>query len=139
MSTALRPRGVADRNEGFGGAAAAAPATGNKEKTAACVVDGVAHAICFGAFNAEDSTDMLQAALSSNASTVFIGKSPSGHPWLVRPLFATSCNQRVVLEAGVRILAKRNAFHGLDDSLLMIDGVNNVTIEGNGAVLQMRR
>jgi hypothetical protein len=105
----------------------------------ACVVDGVARVTCFGPFNVSDSTSMLQAALSSNASKVIIEKSPSGGPWFVRPLYVTRCNQVLVFEEGVHIMAKRDEFHGLYDTLLGINSVHNLTIWGNGAILQMRR
>ena len=104
-----------------------------------CVVDGVTRVTCFGPFNASDSTSMLQAALSSNASKVIIEKSPSGGPWFVRPLYVTSSNQVLLFEEGVHIMAKRDEFHGLYDSLLGINSVHNLTIQGNGAILQMRR
>ena len=104
-----------------------------------CIVGGVARATCFGPFNATDSTEMLQAALSSNASTVIIDASPTGGPWLVRPLRVTSSNQLLVFEAGVHIMAKRDEFHGLYDTLLTVNSIHNLTVEGNGAVLQMRR
>ena len=83
--------------------------------------------------------DMLQAALSSNASTVIIDKNPSGDPWFVRPLHVTSSNQLLVFEEGAHIMAKRDEFHGLFDTLLTVNSIHNLTIEGRGAVLQMRR
>ena len=104
-----------------------------------CVVNGVATASCFGDFNASDSTEMLQAALSSNVSTLIIDQSPGGGPWIVRPLFATSSNQTIVFCPGVHLLAKTDEYHGLDDALLAITDVHNLTVHGNGAVLQMRR
>jgi hypothetical protein len=45
----------------------------------------------------------------------------------------------VELDPRVHILAKRDWFHGGDDSLLRITNVNNLTVNGNGALLQMRR
>ena len=119
-----------------GGASQTHEASGGRQP---CIVGGVAKAICFGPFNATDSTEMLQAALSSNASTVIIEASPTGGPWFVRPLRVTSSNQLLLFEPGVHIMAKRDEFHGLYDTLLTVNGIHNLTIEGNGAVLQMRR
>ena len=45
----------------------------------------------------------------------------------------TSCFTRITL------LAKKDSFHGPHDCMLSIESVTNVTIDGNGAILQMRR
>ena len=45
----------------------------------------------------------------------------------------------VLLISQVHILAKQDEFHGPQDSLLKISLVRNLTINGNGALLQMRR
>jgi hypothetical protein len=102
-----------------------------------CVVAGKAKASCFGVMNATDSTAMLQSALNSNASELLI--EHLGRPWLTRPLFVTTRNMRIVFAPGVKLLAMVDEFHGGSDSLLTLRGVSNVSIEGQGAVLQMRR
>ena len=101
-----------------------------------CVVNGTARASCFGT-NASDSTDILQAALSSGASTVLI--DDIGKPWIVRPLFVTANDSSIIFGRNVRLLAKRNEFHGYNDALLSFRGVRNITVVGNNATLQMRR
>ena len=106
-----------------------------------CVVRGAATASCFGC-NATDSTDILQAALSmSSVSTLTIDRPPGGQAaWLVRPLYITRHNLAVVLAEGVLVLAKQDEFHGSDDSLLKLEGAENITIMGRvGSAMRMRR
>ena len=87
--------------------------------------------------NATDSTEMLQSAFDSNATELLVDYL--GRPWLTRPLFLTARDMRIVFAPGVKLLAMVDEFHGPDDSLLTLRGVSNVTLDGNGAVLQMRR
>jgi hypothetical protein len=61
-------------------------------------VDGKANATCFGKFDPEDSTEILQAALNSSASELLIQNV--GKPWIVRPLFINSNDMHIVFEAG---------------------------------------
>lgn len=106
-----------------------------------CVVRGAATASCFG-YNATDSTDILQAALSMpSVSTLTIDRPPGGQAaWLVRPLYITRHNLAVVLAEGVLVLAKQDEFHGSDDSLLKLEGAENITIMGRvGSAMRMRR
>jgi len=58
---------------------------------------------------------------------------------VVRPLFITRSNLRVEFEPGVQLVAKKDEFHGLNDCLLTLDNVTNVTLTGYGAVLRMHR
>lgn len=102
-----------------------------------CVVDGHATASCFGS-NETDATEILQAALSSNASSLLI--DDIGRPWVVRPLFLSKVTDMVIeFQPRVHILARQDWFHGSQDSLLQISQAKNLTINGNGALLQMRR
>eukprot|EP01046_Picozoa_sp_COSAG06_P033995 COSAG06_NODE_3520_length_5232_cov_6.600429_5_plen_235_part_00 len=104
-----------------------------------CVKDGVAIASCFG-FNAQDSTQYLQAALSSNASLVIVDRQPSASPWIVQPLVITSDDIHVHLNDDVLLLAKRGAFKGKGDGMLTINRRRNVTLSGGrNATLQMWR
>jgi hypothetical protein len=103
--------------------------------------NGAATATCFG-FNATDSTEILQAALSMAAiSTLTIDRPPNGAKhWLVRPLYINRNNLALVLAPGVVVLAKQDAFHGEDDSLLKAEGAHNISIlGGSGSSLRMRR
>ena len=102
-----------------------------------CVVNGRATASCFGS-NETDATEILQAALSSNASNLLI--DDIGRPWIVRPLFLSQATDMVIeFQPRVHILARQDWFHGPQDSLLRITQAKNLTINGNGALLQMRR
>ena len=102
-----------------------------------CVIDGHATASCFGS-NETDATEILQAALSSNASSLLI--DDIGRPWIVRPLFLSKVTDMVIeFQPRVHILARQDWFHGSQDSLLQISQAKNLTINGNGALLQMRR
>jgi hypothetical protein len=110
--------------------------------SSACVHDGRAVASCFGGgrdgVNSTDATAALQAALSSHASSLLI--DDIGRPWIVGPLFLSNATNMVVeLQPAVHILARQNFFHGTHDSLLRISQAQNLTINGNGALLQMRR
>ena len=107
-----------------------------------CVHDGKAVASCFGGgqrgVNSTDATVALQTALSSNASSLLI--DDIGRPWVVGPLFLSNVTNMVVeFQPAVHILARQNLFHGKHDSLLRISQAQNLTINGNGALLQMRR
>jgi hypothetical protein len=105
---------------------------------APCVVGGRATASCFGSSNTTDATETLQAALSSNASHLVI--DDIGYPWIVRPLFLSGVTDMIIeLQPRVHILARQDWFHGPQDSLLKISQAKNLTINGNGALLQMRR
>eukprot|EP01050_Picozoa_sp_SAG11_P026877 SAG11_NODE_6597_length_1281_cov_1.949239_1_plen_267_part_01 len=99
----------------------------NGEKRS-CVVGGKANTTCFGKFDPEDSTEILQAALNSSARELLIQNM--GEPWIVRPLFVNSNNMRIVFEVGTELLAKRDEFHGYQDSLLKIIGMHNLSIVG---------
>ena len=112
-----------------------------------CVVNGAATASCFG-FNATDSTELLQAALNLETIRTLTVDAPVGCNaarggscvWIVRPLYITRHNLLVIFEEGVTLLAKRDEFHGLDDSLLKLEGAHNVSLLGRpGSALKMRR
>ena len=86
-----------------------------------------------------DCTAELQAALSdSNLPHVII---PQGsQPWNTLPLMLNRSNVKITLQPGAIIQSKRGFFHGLYDSLLAVQGANNVTIEGGiGSGLRMWR
>ena len=87
-------------------------------------------------FDAEDSTEAIQAAFDSGAAEVVIPAMPS--PWIVRPLNLRS-DQVVTLESGTVLLAKEGEFLGGGDSLLTARDVENLVIRGNGGALRMRK
>ena len=87
-------------------------------------------------FNAEDSTDALQAALDSQAKTLTIPYM--GEAWVVRPLRMHG-DQTILFESGVLVMAKKGEFKGGGDSLLSASDAENITLRGYGAVLRMRK
>ncbi|MBD3291383.1 MAG: hypothetical protein GF393_00555 [Armatimonadia bacterium] len=85
-------------------------------------------------FDAEDSTEALQAAINSGASTLIVEKM--GSPWIVTPITLAS-NQEIIFEEGVEVLAKRGEFKGRGDSLFTARDIENVTLRGYGATFRM--
>ena len=113
----------------------------------------VSAAFCAGAFaaakeevkvsdfgwNAEDATEIVQAALDSGAKRVVFDNK--GAPWIVKPVKAHS-NTDIVFEDGVELLAKKGEFHGKRDFLLDMSYATNSTLTGlgeKGGVLRMRK
>ena len=92
--------------------------------------------------SADDCTNELMAALNMpGVSTVIVPSYPR-RVWPVTPLEmanATASNRQVIFQPGLTIEAKRGAFHGGADSLLMCKSLENVTFKGSGATLLMRR
>jgi len=78
-------------------------------------------------FNAEDSTEFLQAAINSGAKKLVLDRQASD--WVTLPLKAAS-NQEIVLEDGVVLQAKKGAYLGPSDSLLTLRQCENVVIRG---------
>ena len=95
----------------------------------------VANAAWWG-FNKDDSTDALQGAINSGASKVIVPYM--GSEWIVRPIKLAS-NQEVVFEPGVVVAAKKGEFKGKGDCLFTALGKDNITLQGYGAVLRMRK
>jgi hypothetical protein len=85
-----------------------------------------------------DCTADIAAALSSCAEEVVVPAQPTS-TWIVRPLFVVCDNQKIVLEPGVTLLAKKNEFHGKSDCLLTVQNVSGITIIADSAALRMRR
>lgn len=83
-----------------------------------------------------DSTEVLQRALHSGASTVIVAKLSA--PWLTGPLFLTN-SLTVVFAPGAELMAREGAFHGRTDALLTVAGARNIRLLGSGATLRMRR
>ena len=87
-------------------------------------------------FDPEDSTEALQAAIDSGASTLIVENM--GSPWIVMPIQLAS-NQEILFEEGCEILARRGAYHGRNDTLVTARDVENVTLRGYGATFRMWR
>jgi len=87
-------------------------------------------------FDAEDSTEYLQAAIDSGAAEVVVPYV--GKPWVVRPIKLRS-DLELVFEPGVVVLAKKGEFKGKGDSLFSVSDAKNIAIRGYGATLRMRK
>ncbi|MFW6155803.1 MAG: hypothetical protein ACOC7J_00675 [Armatimonadota bacterium] len=87
-------------------------------------------------FDAEDSTEALQAAINSGVEKLIV--EDMGSPWIVTPIELVS-NQEIVFEEGCEILAKRGEFKGRNDTLFTARGVENFTLRGYGATWRMWR
>lgn len=92
--------------------------------------------VAWWGFDPFDSTEFIQQAIDSGAETVIIPYV--GADWVVSPIFLRS-NLRLILEEGVVVTAKRNEFHGRNDSLFTARDVENLTIIGYGATLRMQK
>ena len=89
-------------------------------------------------FDASDSTPFIKAALSSGAKRVVFDKVDG--PWLTLPLAVERANGlEILFEPGVELVARRGAFKGVRDALLVIRDSRGVKISGSGAVLRMWR
>jgi hypothetical protein len=118
----------------------------------------VALADCWGFTAGEDSTASIQAAIDCPLAHTVVVRNMSS-PWIVAPHheathlnvteldtvrtainFSTS-NQLVIFQPGVIVLAKRFAFHGMNDNFAFVGSnfapVRNVTILGKGALWKM--
>lgn len=90
-------------------------------------------------FNAEDSTEFLEAAINSKVPKLIIDKQPS--PWILGKTLLLVSNQEIVFEEGVELLAKKGCFKGKTDCMLRLRNIQNVTLrgEGKGATVKMRK
>ncbi len=88
-------------------------------------------------FDAADSTRFLQAAIDSGAERVIV--DDCGKPWITTGLKLRG-DLELVLTKNVRIEAKRGAFIGKNDCLLLAEGARNIIIRGeSGAELLMHK
>ncbi|MDO4630528.1 MAG: right-handed parallel beta-helix repeat-containing protein [Planctomycetia bacterium] len=89
-------------------------------------------------FDAEDSTQFIQAAISSGVPKLWLDRQES--EWVTMPLQAVS-NQEIIVEDGTVLLAKRGEFHGKVDALIRISQCENVILRGEkgykGSTLRM--
>lgn len=95
----------------------------------------VANAAWWG-FHSSDSTQAIQNAINSGARTVIIPYM--GRDWVVQPIKLAS-NQNIIFEPGVVVIAKEGAFKGTFEQLFSASGLSNITLQGYGAALRMRK
>lgn len=87
-------------------------------------------------FDPVDSTRYIQAAIDSGAEEIVIEKKDV--PWVITPIKGRS-NLHLILEKGVKIVAKEGEFKGVADCMFKFAFVTNVFIDGRGATVQMRK
>ena len=87
-------------------------------------------------YDSRDATACLQAAISSGVPRLIVDDVRT--PWNVDPITLRS-NQVIVFERGVEVVARRGSFRGKADCLFSAYDAENITLEGPGATLRMRR
>jgi hypothetical protein len=78
-------------------------------------------------FNEEDSTQALQAAISSKAKRIIVPNM--GKPWVVESIFLES-DKEIIFEKGVIVVAKLGAFKGRRDTLFRANNKRNIVLSG---------
>ena len=87
-------------------------------------------------FHPTDSTQAIQNAINSGAPTVIIPYM--GRDWVVQPIKLAS-NQNIIFEPGVVVIAKEGVFKGTFEQLFSASALSNITLQGYGAALRMRK
>ena len=80
-------------------------------------------------WNAEDSTEALQAAIDSGARKVIVDWRDEGD-WVVSPVVLRSSNQEIAIADGVTIRGRRNSGSDAVGLLTIPEGVTNVFLHG---------
>jgi hypothetical protein len=106
------------------------------------VTSGLPHGIpervsaAWWGFDPKNATSSLQSSLDSGARIVFV--PDMGAPWVTDPLLVRS-HTTLILQEGVQIVSRPGGFQRIDDSVLKLKDVKDVTIMGYGARLAMRK
>lgn len=100
----------------------------------ACRGDVEEACVSWWGFDAHDSTEFLQAAITSGVRRLVVDRMPS--PWVTRPIVGSS-NLEIVFARGVEIQALRGAYDGVDDCLFSWANAENVKISGHGSLVRM--
>jgi hypothetical protein len=87
-------------------------------------------------FDPENATSSLQSSLDSGAPLVLVPAMAS--PWVTDPLLVRS-HTTIILQEGAQVVSRKGGFQHTDDSLLKLKDVQDVTIQGYGARLVMRK
>ena len=87
-------------------------------------------------FNANDSTEFLQAAINSKVPKLIIDSMPN--TWNIDPIRLVS-NQEIIIEPGAKIAAKRTSFQDRNATLFTLSKVTNVVIRGSSTSIRMYR
>jgi len=89
-------------------------------------------------FNKDDATDCLQNAINSGVSKLIVDNT--GSDWIVNKPIKLVSNQQIIFADGVVVQAKKDCFHGNNDSLFVATKLKNIEMIGEGkAVLRMRK
>jgi hypothetical protein len=89
-------------------------------------------------FDKSDATDCLQSAISSGVPTLIVDNT--GSDWIINQPLKMVSNQEIVFSDGVVIQAKKDHFHGKNDSLFSGVNLTNLTMRGEGnAILRMHK
>lgn len=87
-------------------------------------------------FDAEDSTEYMQAAIDSGAAHVTV--PDTGQTWKVRaPIDLSQDDQTIEFEARVVVKGKEGSISGRGDNLFHARARSGLTITGHGATLRM--
>ncbi|UNY98387.1 right-handed parallel beta-helix repeat-containing protein [Zhouia spongiae] len=85
-----------------------------------------------------DATPYLLKALYSENDTIIIDKQKND--WIVSPLVVRDLkNKVIILEKGVRLMAKKGSFSNKSDCLIKLINCSDMEIEGNEAILRMNK
>ncbi|MBP5639047.1 MAG: right-handed parallel beta-helix repeat-containing protein [Victivallales bacterium] len=122
------------------GSAAIAAIAPNQEQLAKVASGELKEArLSWWGFDENDSSDIIKSAIESKATTIVVDKMPT--PWITLPVFLKS-DMTLVFEDGAEMLAKKDAFKGLNDCLITIMKKSNVKIIGlgeKGGILRMHK
>jgi hypothetical protein len=89
-------------------------------------------------FSSDDATDCLQNAINSGVPKLIVDNT--GSDWIINKPLSLVSNQEIIFSDGVVILAKKDCFHGTNDSLFQGSNLTNLTMRGEGkAILQMQK
>jgi|GEM_PF-5451244 len=89
-------------------------------------------------FDKADATDCLQNAINSGAAKIIVDNT--GSDWIINKPIKLASHQTIVFEDGVVVQAKKDCFHGKNDSLFVASGLSDIEMIGEGkAVLRMRK
>lgn len=85
-------------------------------------------------FDENDSTDFVQEAIDSGAKEIVLKNMNAD--WVLGPVFLQG-NQNLILDKGVVISARPEAFENTDISIINSIGQRNIKITGNNCIIEM--
>lgn len=89
-------------------------------------------------YDAEDATSAIYKAMLSLHDTLIIDRQEG--PWIIGPMtFKGVSNKTILIEKGVELHAKKNAFPRTSDALLEFSDCSNIKLLGEGTKLCMNK